>query len=67
MHIRWTPAAAADLQNISDYLKEHHPRYRQRTLRKLYETIRSLKNSPFRGRPGHEEGTEKFSFSLYPI
>jgi plasmid stabilization system protein ParE len=28
MRIRWTPAAAADLQNISDYLKEHHPRYR---------------------------------------
>ena len=27
MRIRWTPAAAADLQSISDYLKEHHPRY----------------------------------------
>src|SRR6266700_2136776 len=28
MRIWWTPAAAADLQGISDYLKEHHPRYR---------------------------------------
>ena len=40
MRIRWTPAAAADLQTISEYLKEHHPRYRDRTMRKLYETIR---------------------------
>lgn len=27
MRIRWTPAAA-DLQNLSDYLKEHRPHYR---------------------------------------
>ncbi len=27
MHIRWTSAAAADLENISDYLKDHHPRF----------------------------------------
>ena len=25
MRIRWTPTAAADLQNIYDYLKEHEP------------------------------------------
>ena len=43
MRIRWTPAAAADLQSISDYLKEHHPRYRDPTMRKLYGTIRALK------------------------
>jgi plasmid stabilization system protein ParE len=35
MRIRWTPAAAADLQSISDYLKEHHARYRDLTVRKL--------------------------------
>ena len=40
MRIRWTPAAAADLQRISDYLKEHYPHYRQPTMRKLYDTIR---------------------------
>ena len=26
----------ADLQNINDYLKERHPRYRDPTMRKLY-------------------------------
>jgi toxin ParE1/3/4 len=66
MRIRWTPAAAADLQNISDYLKEHHPHYRQPTMRKLYETIRSLKNSPHRGRPGREERTREILFPPLP-
>ena len=27
MRIRWTPTAAADLQNIYDYLKEHEPSF----------------------------------------
>ena len=43
MRVRWTPAAAADLEYISQYLKERHPHYRQRTMRKLYEAISSLK------------------------
>ena len=34
MRIRWTPAAASDLQQIGDYLKDHHPHYRQPALRK---------------------------------
>ncbi len=66
MRIRWTPAAAADLQNISDYLKEHHPHYRQPTMRKLYDTIRALKQWPGRGRPGHEEGTREILFQPLP-
>jgi plasmid stabilization system protein ParE len=59
MRIRWTPAAAADLQGISDYLQEHHPSYRGPTMRKLYSTIRELKQWPGRGRPGREAGTRE--------
>jgi len=66
MRIRWTPAAAADLQGISDYLKQHYPHYRQPTMRKLYETIRSLKQAPYRGRPGTEEGTREILFPPLP-
>ena len=66
MRIRWTPAAAADLQDISDYLKENHPEYRQRTMRKLYETIRGLKEWPQRGRIGSEEGTRELLFPPLP-
>ena len=57
MRIRWTPAAAADLQQISDYLREHHPHYRQATLRKLYDTIHKLREAPHPGKPGRVEGT----------
>jgi plasmid stabilization system protein ParE len=32
MRIRWTNAAAADMQGISDYLKDNHSHYRQPTL-----------------------------------
>ena len=66
MRIRWTAAAAADLQGISDYLKEHHPHYRQPTIRKLYETIRLLKQAPYRGRAGTEEGTREILFPPLP-
>ena len=66
MRIRWTPTAAADLQQISDYLKEHHPHYRQPTMRKLYEAIRSLKTLPHRGRTGRENGTREILFPPLP-
>jgi addiction module RelE/StbE family toxin len=66
MRIRWTPVAAADLQKISDYLRDHHPQYRQPTMRKLYERIRALKNAPYLGRPVRIEGTREIFFSPMP-
>ena len=66
MRISWTPAAAADLEHISSYLKERHPHYRQPTMRKLYEAIRSLKESPQRGRLGREDGTRELLFPPMP-
>jgi len=66
MRLQWTPAAAEDLQQISDYLKKRYPHYRQPTMRKLYETIRSLKQGPRSGRPGSEEGTREILFPPLP-
>jgi toxin ParE1/3/4 len=66
MRVRWTAAAATDLQQISDYLREHHPQYRQATLRKLYESVRSLKTSPRRGRLGRVDGTRELLFPPMP-
>ena len=66
MHIRWTPPAAADMQSISDYLKEHQPEYRQPTMCKLYERIRALKDAPNVGRPGRVEGTREILFPPTP-
>lgn len=66
MVIRWTPAAAADLQRIHDYLKEHHPRYCEATIRRIYAAIRDLKQWPNRGRTGREQGTRELTFSPLP-
>ena len=66
MRIRWTPAAAADLEEINDYLKERHPEYWQPTVIKLYAGIRSLKELPNRGRPGRQRGTRELLFSPLP-
>jgi len=66
MRIRWTPAAAADLEHISNYLKDQHPHYQQPTIRKLYEAIRSLKALPHRGRIGREPGTRELFFPPLP-
>jgi addiction module RelE/StbE family toxin len=66
MRIRWTPAAARDLQQISDYLKDHHPQYREPTLRKMYASVQSLKERPQRGRAGREEGTRELLFPPLP-
>jgi toxin ParE1/3/4 len=66
MRIRWTPAAADDLTKISEFLKARFPGYRQPTMRRLYDTIHSLKHSPHRGRPGREEGTRELLFPALP-
>jgi toxin ParE1/3/4 len=66
MRIRWTPAAAADLQYLSDYLKDHHPHYQEPTLRKVFAAVQSLKEWPHRGRPGREEGTRELLFPPLP-
>jgi plasmid stabilization system protein ParE len=50
MRIRWTPAAAADLEQIKDYLTERMPEHTESTILRLYASIRSLKAMPSRGR-----------------
>ncbi|MGA7928163.1 MAG: type II toxin-antitoxin system RelE/ParE family toxin [Candidatus Sulfotelmatobacter sp.] len=59
MRIRWTPAAAEDLQGIYDYLKEHEPHLARPTVIEIRESARSLKKFPQRGRKGREEGTRE--------
>jgi plasmid stabilization system protein ParE len=66
MRLHWTSAAAEDLQQISDYLKQHHPHYRYPTLRKLYDTIRSLNGFSGDGRKRHRGLKEQSTFYLSP-
>jgi toxin ParE1/3/4 len=63
MRIRWTPAAAADLQGIYDYLREHEPHLAQPTVIEIRKSARSLKKFPMRGR---EEGTRELLHRRLP-
>ena len=66
MRIRWTPAAADDLTEISEHLTILFPHYRQPTMRKLYDTVQSLKHPPHRVRPSRETGTREVLFRPFP-
>lgn len=66
MRIRWTVPAAADLEHIKDYLKQHHAHLAQPTALRIYESIRSLKTSPHRGRSGLRRGTRELVLTPLP-
>ena len=66
MRLRWTPAAAEDLEHIQEYLAEHHPQFAQSIIIELYESIRALKTSPRLGRVGREEGTRELVLTRLP-
>jgi toxin ParE1/3/4 len=66
MRVRWTLAAADDLQQIHEYLKEHHPTLAPSTVIALREAIRSLKKFPSRGRPGAVDGTRELLHERLP-
>jgi toxin ParE1/3/4 len=66
MRVRWTPAAADNLEHIKNFLAEHQPQLAQSTVLELYQAIRSLKISPRRGRPGREAGTRELVLPRLP-
>jgi toxin ParE1/3/4 len=66
MNLRWTPAAADDLEAINEYLELRFPQYRQATIRKLYDAARELKRWPYKGRPATEEGIREIVFTPLP-
>lgn len=66
MRIRWTVPAADDLANIKEYLQQQYPQFAERTVRSIYKRIRSLKASPWLGRPGSHGGTRELPLAPYP-
>ena len=64
--IRWSPAAADDVESIRIYLQENHPSYVESTIRKLYDAARSLKQMPQRGRIGRRAGTRELVLAPLP-
>ena len=66
MRLRWAVPAADDLGSIKSYLQQHYPQFAEPTVRTIYEGIRSLKASPYRGRPGHRSGTRELPLTPLP-
>jgi addiction module RelE/StbE family toxin len=66
MKVRWTRRAAADLDEISNYLEAHLPNFSRATIVSLCEAIDSLLSSPSRGRPGRETGTRELIMTKIP-
>jgi len=59
MHLRWTEAAWADLEQIADYLFVHAPTRAPGLVRSICEAPEALRSFPHRGRPGKKAGTRK--------
>jgi toxin ParE1/3/4 len=66
MRIRWTLAAADDLEAIAAYLARHFPSFTESTIREIYDTIVSLRSLPHRGRIGREDGTRELVVARLP-
>jgi len=66
MQVRWTMAAATDLENIANFLFERTPANAPRLIRQIYGTGLSLTDFPSRGRPGKKEGTRELVLSPLP-
>ena len=64
--IRWAPAAAGDLEEIRNYLCEHHPPMAQSTIGKRYDAACSLTRFPNRGCVGQKEDTRKLIVAPMP-
>jgi toxin ParE1/3/4 len=66
MQLRWTEAAAHDLERIADYLLEHAPDRAQDLIQRVYDAPTSLLTFPNRGRPGKREGTRELVLAPLP-
>jgi toxin ParE1/3/4 len=66
MRLHRTPAAADDLESIDDYLTQHLPSFAQSTILEIYQTILTLRSTPYRDRAGREEGTRELVLPRLP-
>ena len=64
--LRWTNDAAADLENICDYLFQNAPARAADLVLELYKAPAALLAFPYRGRKGRKEGTRELVLSPLP-
>jgi toxin ParE1/3/4 len=64
--LRWSLAAAGDLEAVANYLRLNHPPLAVDTIQKLYIAVQSLKKFPFSGRAGRKAGTRELVLAPLP-
>lgn len=66
MKLRWSPAAAGDLEAAATYLQRNFPSRAKPIVQELYNTARSLRKFPRLGRPGSVAGTRELAVGQLP-
>lgn len=64
--LRWSLAAAGDLEEIDRYLHLNHPAFALETIRRIYFSARSLRQFPEKGRTGRITGTRELVLAPLP-
>lgn len=66
MRIRWTQAAADDLESIADYLTIHLPAYTHSSILLINRKVLNLSTFPHMGRIGREQRTRELVINPLP-
>jgi toxin ParE1/3/4 len=66
VELRWTEAAADDLEQVANYLLAHAPGRAPNLIQAVYNSPSELLTFPNRGRPGKKEGTRELVLSPLP-
>ncbi|HEX3685029.1 MAG TPA: type II toxin-antitoxin system RelE/ParE family toxin [Bryobacteraceae bacterium] len=64
--LRWSEAAADDLDHIYERIKQDNPEAARQTVKTIYEGLGALRMFPHRGRRGAEEGSRELVFTPLP-
>lgn len=67
MQIRWSPAAAEDLEQIFDYIVTDSRASAQRVAEAIYKRAEALGTNPYLGRRGRIEGTRELTVPPLPF
>jgi toxin ParE1/3/4 len=67
MQLRWSPAAAADLFRIIEFIRQENAPAARRIARTIYGSAASLKSFPNKGRTGRVEGTRELALPPLPF
>jgi len=67
MQVRWSPAAAEDLEGIVNYIRKDNPDAARRVARTIYDRAGELGRFPHQGRGGRVEGTRELPLPSLPF